>query len=115
MYGNFCCSTRGKETADKLVALLKEKIHALKIAPATDETAEMGPLITAEAQKRVLDFISTGEEEGAEVVCDGRGFTPPAGCEQGFFVGGTLLDKVTSRNAGLAGRNLRPCAFCCPC
>ena len=85
----------GKETADKLVALLKEKIHALKIAPATDETAEMGPLITAEAQKRVLDFISTGEEEGAEVVCDGRGFTPPAGCEQGFFVGGTLLDKVT--------------------
>ena len=54
----------GKDTADKLVALLKEKVQALKIAPASDESAEMGPLITAEAKARIISLIEAGGARG---------------------------------------------------
>lgn len=54
----------------------------------------MGPVITREAQTRIKDLICQGEQQGAEVVVDGRN-TTVAGHESGFWVGGTLLDKVT--------------------
>ena len=47
----------GEETADKLVAALKPRVEALKIGPSTDADAEMGPLVTKQAQQRVLGYI----------------------------------------------------------
>lgn len=84
----------GDETADRLVAALKPKVEALKIGPASDAAAEMGPLITKQAQERVLDYIDQGEKAGASLVVDGRGFALQ-GYENGYFVGGTLFDNVT--------------------
>ncbi len=84
----------GDKTADALVAKLKPRVEALKIGPSTDSAAEMGPLITKDAQKRVLGYIDKGLEEGAELVVDGRGFKLQ-GYENGYFVGGTLFDRVT--------------------
>ncbi len=40
----------GEKTADRLVASLAPKVHALKVGPATDPEFEMGPVITAEAK-----------------------------------------------------------------
>ena len=54
----------------------------------------MGPVITREAQQRIERMISAGEGEGAEVLVDGRGLRLQ-GYEDGFWVGGTLLDRVT--------------------
>ena len=85
----------GEETADRLVSALKPKVEALKIGPATDPEAEMGPLVTKQAQERVLGYIDKGVEEGAELVVDGRGFSLQ-GYENGYFVGGTLFDRVTT-------------------
>ncbi|MEO0497179.1 MAG: CoA-acylating methylmalonate-semialdehyde dehydrogenase [Pseudomonadota bacterium] len=85
----------GDETADKLVAALKPKVESLKIGPATDPQAEMGPLVTQDAQQRVLGYIDAGEKEGADLVVDGRGFSLQ-GYENGYFVGGTLFDRVTT-------------------
>ncbi len=84
----------GEETADALVAKLAPRVAALKIGPSTDETAEMGPVITAEARKRIKGCIDAGEKEGAKVVVDGRGLKLQ-GYENGFWMGGTLLDHVT--------------------
>ncbi len=84
----------GEETADKLVAALKPKVESLRIGPSTDENADMGPLITKAHQEKVLDYIDQGEKAGAELVVDGRGFSLQ-GYENGFFVGGTLFDRVT--------------------
>jgi len=84
----------GEETADRLVAALKPKVEALKIGPASDSSTEMGPLITRQAQEKVLDYIEQGEKAGADLVVDGRGFSLQ-GYENGYFVGGTLFDKVT--------------------
>ncbi len=84
----------GKKTADKLVAALKPRIEALKIGPSTDNSAEMGPLITKMQQQKVIDYIDQGEKAGADLVVDGRGFSLQ-GYENGYFVGGTLFDNVT--------------------
>lgn len=84
----------GEETADKLVAALKPKVEALKIGPSTDASAEMGPIINKAAFDRINDYIEQGEKAGADLVVDGRGFKLQ-GYEGGYFVGGTLFDRVT--------------------
>ncbi|NLU64441.1 CoA-acylating methylmalonate-semialdehyde dehydrogenase [Rhodococcus sp. HNM0563] len=84
----------GEETADRLVAKLTERIADLRVGPGTDEKADFGPLVTADARDRVHGYIAKGVEEGAELVVDGRDFVL-AGHENGFFSGPTLFDKVT--------------------
>ncbi len=80
--------------ADALIEKLVPKIEALKIGPASDSASEMGPLVTRAHLDKVRGYIDRGEEEGAKIVVDGRGFTAPQGFEGGFFIGGTLMDRV---------------------
>ena len=84
----------GAETGEKLIKALKPKVEALKIGPSTDADAEMGPVITAEAKARICGLIDSGVEQGADLVVDGRGFSLQ-GYENGYFLGGSLFDKVT--------------------
>ncbi|HMI98136.1 MAG TPA: CoA-acylating methylmalonate-semialdehyde dehydrogenase [Micropepsaceae bacterium] len=81
--------------AESLVSKLKRRVEALKVGLPTDEDAAYGPLITAAHRKKVLDYIALGEKEGAELVVDGRGFKMQ-GYENGFYLGGSLFDRVTS-------------------
>ncbi len=85
----------GEDTADELVAQLKERAQSLIIEPGNVEGAEMGPLITGEHRDRVSSYVDIGEREGAELVVDGRSFSHPEAPE-GFFFGGTLFDRVTT-------------------
>ena len=85
----------GEETANRLVEKLAPRVKALKIGPYHQVGAEMGPVITSDAQKRILGLIDKGEAEGASVVVDGRNFSVPDHAA-GFWVGGTLLDHVTT-------------------
>ena len=84
----------GEKTADRLVEALAPKIRMMKVGPATDPHSEMGPVITAEAKRRIEGLIGEGVSEGAELVVDGRGLKLQ-GYENGFFLGGTLFDRVT--------------------
>jgi malonate-semialdehyde dehydrogenase (acetylating)/methylmalonate-semialdehyde dehydrogenase len=54
----------------------------------------MGPLVTAAHRDRVLSYVEAGAASGASVVVDGRGVTPD-GEAGGFWLGPTLLDRVT--------------------
>ncbi len=85
----------GDKTADALVAKLKPRVESMKIGPSTDPDAEMGPLITKAHKQKVLGYIDAGVGQGAELVVDGRGFKLQ-GYEGGYFVGGTLFDRVTT-------------------
>ena len=80
--------------ADKFVALLKEKAMALKVGCAYDPATQLGPVVNAKHKESVCSWIQKGIDEGAEVVLDGRDIVVP-GFENGFFVGPTILDKVT--------------------
>ncbi len=84
----------GRKTADQLVEALAPRVRALKVAPATDPESEMGPVVTADAKRRITDLIGLGVKEGAELVVDGRGLVLQ-GYENGYFLGGTLFDRVT--------------------
>ncbi|WP_297103237.1 CoA-acylating methylmalonate-semialdehyde dehydrogenase [uncultured Devosia sp.] len=83
----------GKDTADALVAKLKPRVESLKIGPATDKDAEMGPVVTKMHRDKILGYIDSGVEQGAKLVVDGRGFKLQ-GYEEGYYVGGTLFDNV---------------------
>ncbi|UYN98972.1 MAG: CoA-acylating methylmalonate-semialdehyde dehydrogenase [Devosia sp.] len=83
----------GKETGDALVAKLKPRVESLKIGPATDKDAEMGPVVTKVHRDKILGYIDSGVEQGADLVVDGRGFSLQ-GYENGYYVGGTLFDHV---------------------
>ena len=88
----------GEETADRLVAALTPKVRNLKIGPSTDADAEMGPVITADAKRRIAGLIDLGVQEGAKLVVDGRGLELQ-GYENGYFLGGTLFDHVNPEMA----------------
>jgi len=84
----------GDKTADRLVEALAPKIRTMKVGPASDPDSEMGPVITADAKRRISDLIGQGVKEGAELVVDGRGLELQ-GYEGGYLLGGSLFDRVT--------------------
>ncbi|WP_114964544.1 CoA-acylating methylmalonate-semialdehyde dehydrogenase [Alkalilacustris brevis] len=85
----------GEKTADKLIEKLVPRIEKLKVGPYTaGDDVDYGPLVTADAMKRVKGLIASGVEQGAKLVMDGRDFALQ-GYEDGFFVGPTLFDNVT--------------------
>jgi malonate-semialdehyde dehydrogenase (acetylating)/methylmalonate-semialdehyde dehydrogenase len=84
----------GEKTADALVARLIPKVRALKVGPGTDPDSEMGPLVTKVHRDKVSGYIDAGVAEGAELLVDGRGLSLQ-GYEGGYFLGGTLFDRVT--------------------
>ncbi|MEN0015789.1 MAG: aldehyde dehydrogenase family protein, partial [Solirubrobacteraceae bacterium] len=84
----------GAETAERLVAALRPRVEALTVGAPTEAGTDYGPLVTAEAKQRVVDYIGVGVDEGAELVVDGREGAI-AGDEGGFYVAGSLFDRVT--------------------
>ncbi|KDR63763.1 CoA-acylating methylmalonate-semialdehyde dehydrogenase [Streptomyces albidoflavus] len=84
----------GEETADALVARLKERIAGLRIGRSDDPEADFGPLVGQDAVDRIRSYVGLGVEEGAELVVDGRDFVLE-GHEGGFFAGASLFDRVT--------------------
>ena len=85
--------------AEKLMPLLLEKTKALKVLNGTNLDAEMGPIVTDAAKKRITAYIDAGIAEGAKLLVDGRQFDGAkagAGCDKGFWLGGTLFDNVTT-------------------
>ena len=85
----------GEETADRLVDKLRPRVEALKVGPSDDNDAEMGPVITADAKSRIVELIDDGVTAGANLVVDGRSLSLQ-GYENGYFLGGSLFDNVTT-------------------
>jgi malonate-semialdehyde dehydrogenase (acetylating)/methylmalonate-semialdehyde dehydrogenase len=85
----------GERTAEDLVRRLVPRVEALRVGTSTDPAADYGPLVTREALERVKNYIDIGVDEGAKLLVDGRGYTLQ-GYENGFFLGGSLFDHVTT-------------------
>jgi malonate-semialdehyde dehydrogenase (acetylating) / methylmalonate-semialdehyde dehydrogenase len=86
----------GEQTAEALLERLVPRVRTLRIGSGTDPRAEMGPLVTRQHLEKVRSYIDLGESEGAKLLVDGRGFKMQ-GYEDGFFLGGTLFDHVTTK------------------
>jgi malonate-semialdehyde dehydrogenase (acetylating)/methylmalonate-semialdehyde dehydrogenase len=83
---------------DEIVDALTRKARSVKVGPGRDPDSEMGPVVSREARARIAGLIDSGAEQGARVVVDGRDVVV-RGHEQGFFVGPTLIDRVTATMA----------------
>ena len=86
------------DVADKVIPKLAARAKTLKVKDGMELDAEMGPIVTAAAHARITGYIAQGVSEGAQLLVDGRGFegkSAGAGCDNGFWMGGTLFDHVT--------------------
>jgi malonate-semialdehyde dehydrogenase (acetylating)/methylmalonate-semialdehyde dehydrogenase len=81
------------DVADPLVEAIKLRLPRIKVGPGVDPTSEMGPLVTREHRDKVASYLESGKAQGADVVADGR--EHPLFGQDGFFLGLSLLDKVT--------------------
>ena len=86
----------GDEVAEELIERLVPRVQAVKVGPGSDPQSEMGPLVTTQHYDKVRSYIDLGVEEGADLLVDGRTYTPPQGYEGGYFLGGSLFDNVTT-------------------
>jgi len=86
----------GDAAADALVSKMQEAMKGLKIGPCHDANNDFGPVITQQHQQKVFGYIDSAEQQGAEIVVDGRNPSID-GYENGFYVGGTLIDRVTPK------------------
>ena len=89
--GSVLVAVGTEEEQDRLVAAVKEAAARMRVGPGYEEGSELTPLIRDSHRERVRSYVDLAEEEGAEVVLDGR--EPPR--EEGFFFGPTILDRVT--------------------
>ncbi|MEO7448631.1 MAG: CoA-acylating methylmalonate-semialdehyde dehydrogenase [Humibacillus sp.] len=78
---------------DELVAAIGARLPKLTIGDGAAQGTDMGPLITREHRDKVVGYVAAGAEAGATVVIDGRDQQVP---KDGFFLGMTLLDDVTT-------------------
>ncbi len=83
------------DIADPLVAAIKERLPRIHVGPGTDPNAQMGPLVTREHRDKVASYLEKGEQQGATLVTDGREHELYDKTEGGFFLGPSLIDKVT--------------------
>jgi len=73
---------------DRVIERLCQR--AAEIVPGRN----LGAVISAEARDRIVGYIDQAEAAGARVLVDGRSVSVP-GCEGGFYVGPTIVDRVT--------------------
>lgn len=75
------------------VSEIAERAKPLKMNGGFEEGADLGPVISPEAKKRIEDIIASAEEEGATILLDGRGKKPEK-YPNGNWVGPTIIANV---------------------
>ncbi|WP_323846563.1 CoA-acylating methylmalonate-semialdehyde dehydrogenase [Microbulbifer magnicolonia] len=83
----------GDAAADTFIEKMSGEMQKLKVGAYTDSSNDFGPLITEAHRNKVNGYIASAAEQGATIVVDGRN-PQVQGYENGFFVGGTLIDNV---------------------
>jgi malonate-semialdehyde dehydrogenase (acetylating)/methylmalonate-semialdehyde dehydrogenase len=82
------------DIADDLVGKIAGRATSIRTGDGL-RGCDMGPLVTAQHRDKVAGYIDAGEAAGATLVVDGRTIAADADGE-GFFVGPTLFDNVTT-------------------
>ncbi|MGW7275931.1 aldehyde dehydrogenase [Streptomyces sp. NPDC054864] len=76
---------------DEFAEAFAAAASALKVGDPLDPETELGPLVAERQQRRSLDYIRIGQEEGAKILTGGG---RPAGLDQGWYVEPTLFGGV---------------------
>lgn len=79
---------------DELVAGLTRAAASLRVGDPSEESTQLGPVISQRARERILELVRSGVAEGAEVAVGGGAAEVPS-LPGGFFVQPTVLTGVT--------------------
>jgi malonate-semialdehyde dehydrogenase (acetylating) / methylmalonate-semialdehyde dehydrogenase len=79
---------------DELIGKIRERVAKLKVGPGDQPDSEMGPLVTKVHRDKVASYLDSGVADGAVLAIDGRTH-PVSGPAGGFWLGPSLLDRVT--------------------
>src|SRR5580658_5249124 len=80
---------------DAFVERLIERAGTISIGDPLDPATDFGPVISAEAQDRILGYIETGQKEGA-ILAYGGGRPAGPQFERGFWVEPTIFTDVSN-------------------
>jgi malonate-semialdehyde dehydrogenase (acetylating)/methylmalonate-semialdehyde dehydrogenase len=83
--------------ADELIEKIATRVKGLTVGDGT-RNCDMGPLITEVHRDKVAGYIDIAKADGADIVIDGRGVKVD-GDPNGFWLGPTLFDKVSTDSA----------------
>ncbi len=76
------------ERFEEVLGALAAAAAAARLGPGLDPQTQLGPLVSAEQRERVLSYIESGREQGAELIAGGQAALPDSG---GYFVAPTLF------------------------
>jgi acyl-CoA reductase-like NAD-dependent aldehyde dehydrogenase len=76
------------ERFDEVMTGLADAASSAQLGAGLEAGTQLGPLVSAEQQERVLGYIQAGREEGAEVLAGGEAALTDSG---GYFVAPTLF------------------------
>ncbi|MFD1988681.1 CoA-acylating methylmalonate-semialdehyde dehydrogenase [Paenibacillus nicotianae] len=83
-----------EQIADELVERLRIAANEITIGNGADQGVFLGPVIRPANKERTIAYIESGEQEQATLIRDGR--QDQAVHEQGYFIGPTIFDHVTT-------------------
>jgi acyl-CoA reductase-like NAD-dependent aldehyde dehydrogenase len=89
-----CCSAGSRvfierPAYEKMLAALAERAKTVRQGNPLDPKTHMGPLVSAEQRDRVLAYIESGKQEGAQLLSGGAASAGP-----GYFVQPTVFGGV---------------------
>jgi betaine-aldehyde dehydrogenase len=91
---------------DAFLAKLVARTAKLRLGDPLDPATQIGPLVSARQQARVLDAIARGRQEGARLICGGKAWHAKGGhAKGGCFVEPTVFADVTD-GMSLAGQEI---------
>jgi acyl-CoA reductase-like NAD-dependent aldehyde dehydrogenase len=80
------------ESFDQVMGALADAAKSAKLGPGLDPDTQLGPLVSAEQRDRVMSYIDSGREQGAEVVAGGETTLNDSG---GYYVAPTLFSTTS--------------------
>lgn len=80
-----------EDIANDFIARVVERTKKIKMGHPLNPETMMGAQASQDQYEKVLNYISIGKEEGAEVLCGGEAFKQGDGLEGGYYVQPTLL------------------------
>jgi acyl-CoA reductase-like NAD-dependent aldehyde dehydrogenase len=83
---------------DDVMSALSQTAAATRLGPGLDPETQLGPLVSAEQRDRVMGYIQSGREQGAELLVGGDTALGDSG---GYYVAPTLF-SVTSDDLKIA-------------
>jgi acyl-CoA reductase-like NAD-dependent aldehyde dehydrogenase len=80
------------ESFDQVMAALADAAKSAKLGPGLDPDTQLGPLVSAEQRDRVMGYIDSGREQGAELLAGGETVLADSG---GYYVEPTLFSTTS--------------------